>query len=121
MTMVFSSRVERFGRIAGYREVFCPSSVRRKEAARCGETPGVIFASNELSSARGGRVGSGTGRLSSAFGSDVDSFVSLPGPRSGCGLSLRFCSPILVLEGTAFVRFRREEEAQVMVRAAVSG
>ena len=33
---------------------FLPSSVSRKEAARCGDMPGVILASKELSSGNGG-------------------------------------------------------------------
>jgi hypothetical protein len=40
---------------------FLPSSVSRNEAARCGDTPGVILASNELSSGNGGGVDCGDG------------------------------------------------------------
>ena len=40
-----------------------PSSVSRNDAARCGEMPGVILASNELSSGNGAGVDSGARSL----------------------------------------------------------
>ena len=39
---------------------FLPSSASRNEAARCGDMPGVILASKELSSGKGGGNGGGS-------------------------------------------------------------
>lgn len=53
MTIVFSKRVSAFVGSPASRSLL-PSSVSRSEAARCGDVPGVIFASNELSSGSAG-------------------------------------------------------------------
>lgn len=71
--MVFSKRESALEGSPASR-IFLPSSVSRKDAARCGEVPGVILASRELSSASGGGI---TGADSLTLGWRVDSVVVL--------------------------------------------
>jgi hypothetical protein len=58
MTIVFSKRDRALVASFASRS-FLPSSVSRSDAARWGEVPGVILASNELSSGNGALVESG--------------------------------------------------------------
>src|ERR1044071_3888542 len=89
MTMVRSKRLSAFAGSPASSSL-TPSSVSLSEAARCGDTPGVIFASSELSSGSGGAVDSCGGDTSGgrAFGAGVLDFKSCSRilPSGGSGL-----------------------------------
>lgn len=72
-----------------------PSSVSRNDAARCGEMPGVILASNELSSGNGAGVDSGEAELSAGLEGREESLPSRPGIFGAGDLDFKSCSRIL--------------------------
>src|SRR5258705_4451149 len=94
MTMVLSKRVSALAASPASSSLL-PSSVSRNDAARCGETPGVILASNELSSGNGGEVGSGEEELSAGLGGREDSLPSRPGIFVTGDFDFKSCSRIL--------------------------
>ena len=95
--MVFSKLESAFAGSPASR-IFLPSSVSRKEAARCGDVPAVILANNELSSGSGGGsagVASAAARDSLTLAWRVGSFASLVG--AGLSVLARMsCSRILL-------------------------
>jgi hypothetical protein len=86
--MVFSKRASAF-LASPASSSFFPSSVSLSEAARCGEVPGVILASSELSSGKGGGAASGTGGVSPNLLSLDGSFTA-----GGGVLGVKSCSLI---------------------------
>src|SRR5688572_1630608 len=76
---------------------FLPSSVNRSDAARRGSVPGVIFAINELSSARGGAGRSGMLPVSEGSSAPRSRAGGVGGP-----FVFKSCSLILDSWGSGF-------------------